>query len=61
MTDKTKSFIEEDILIHGNHYDYSKVEYKNCDTNVVLIFKIHGECLQTPYVHLHLWTFKMPI
>jgi hypothetical protein len=52
MTDKTKSFIEKSIFIHGNHYDYSKVEYKNCDTHVILICKIHGEFLQTPYSHL---------
>ena len=52
MSDKTKSFIEKSILIHGEHYDYSKVDYKNCDTNVILICKIHGDFLQTPYSHL---------
>jgi len=52
MTDKTKSFIEKSILIHGNHYDYSKVEYKNCDTNVILTCKIYGDFVQTPYSHL---------
>ncbi len=52
MIDKTKDFIEKSILIHGEHYDYSKVEYKNCDTNIILICKIHGDFLQTPYSHL---------
>ena len=29
--------------IHGNKYDYSKIEYKNCDTKVCIICPIHGE------------------
>ena len=52
MSDKTKTFIEKSIRIHGNHYDYSKVEYKNCDTKIALICKIHGDFFQTPYTHL---------
>jgi very-short-patch-repair endonuclease len=51
-TNKTTSFIKKSMLINGEHYDYSKVEYKNCDTNVILICKIHGEFVQTPYSHL---------
>lgn len=47
------SFIKEAILKHGNKYDYSKVEYKNCDTKVKIICSKHGEFLQTPYAHLN--------
>jgi len=52
MSEKTQNFIEKSILIHGDHYDYSKVEYKNCDTNVIIICKIHGDFVQTPYCNL---------
>ena len=46
-------FIENAKIIHGEKYDYSKVEYKNCDENIVIICPIHGEFEQTPYNHLH--------
>lgn len=36
----------------GDKYDYSKVEYINIDTNVLIICPIHGEFYQTPYQHL---------
>lgn len=52
MTDKLTSFIEKSKSLHGDHFDYSKVKYTNCDTHVTLVCKIHGDCLQTPYVHL---------
>jgi very-short-patch-repair endonuclease len=48
----TEEFIKQSKLVHGDHFDYSKVEYKNCDTHVVLICKIHGDFIQTPYNHL---------
>jgi hypothetical protein len=48
----TKQFIEEAIQIHGNIYDYSKVEYINCNTNVMIICKEHGEFEQKPTKHL---------
>ena len=48
----TKQFIEKAIKVHCNKYDYSKVEYKNCDTRVNIICKIHGIFTQTPYYHL---------
>jgi superfamily II DNA or RNA helicase len=37
--------------IHGNKYDYSKVNYFNSKTPVVIICKKHGEFLQTPSSH----------
>jgi hypothetical protein len=48
----TEKFIEKSILIHGDKYDYSKVNYKNSITKVIIICKEHGEFEQTPYCHL---------
>jgi len=53
MTDKTLEFIQKAEKVHGDKYDYSKVKYKNCDTNITIICKIHNDFLQTPYTHLH--------
>jgi len=39
--------------IHGNKYDYSKVNYVNNHTKVDIICHIHGEWSQTPSDHLH--------
>ena len=38
--------------IHGDKYDYSKVEYKNRKTKVCIICKEHGEFWQTPDNHM---------
>ena len=46
-------FIEKAKEIHGNKYDYSKVEYKNMDTKVCIICPKHGEFWQTPYKHIN--------
>ena len=45
-------FIEEARKIHGNKYDYSKVEYKTIFTKVCIICPIHGEFWQTPASHI---------
>lgn len=37
----------------GNLYDYSKVEYVNCDERVLIIDPEYGEFWQTPYQHLN--------
>ena len=47
------TFIEEAQKIHGDTYDYSKVEYKTTDENVIIICKEHGEFRQTPSSHLN--------
>jgi hypothetical protein len=52
MTDKTIKFINKAKEIHGNIYDYSKVEYKKSIEKVIIICKEHGEFLQTPHNHL---------
>jgi very-short-patch-repair endonuclease/uncharacterized C2H2 Zn-finger protein len=48
----TEEFIKKAILVHGDKYDYSKVEYVNCIQKVILICKEHGEFLQSPGKHL---------
>lgn len=51
---KTKEeFIAEAKQIHGDKYDYSKVEYINTMTKVCIICPTHGEFLQEPLSHLH--------
>ena len=46
-------FIERSKIIHGNIYDYSKVEYINSHTKVILKCIIHGEFEVTPSHHMH--------
>ena len=50
--EKTKVFIRKALKVHGNWYDYSKVEYKNCKTKVTIVCPIHGDFEQGPEVHL---------
>ena len=45
-------FINDAKKIHGEKYDYSKVEYVNNHTKVCIICPIHGEFWQTPKSHL---------
>ena len=49
-----KWFIEQSRQIHGDKYDYSKVEYKTISTKVCIICPEHGEFWQTPA--LHIWS-----
>jgi hypothetical protein len=48
----TKEFIERSIKKHNNKYDYSLVEYTNCNSKVKIICPVHGEFEQTPNNHL---------
>ncbi len=48
----TKEFIEKAIKIHGEKYDYSKVNYTKAIEKVIIICRTHGEFLQTPNKHL---------
>lgn len=47
----TKEFIKKARKIHGDKYDYSKVEYINNRTKVCIICPTHGEFWQTPNNH----------
>ncbi len=46
-TKTTEQFIQEAKLLHPE-YDYSKVDYKNNKTKVIIICPIHGEFKITP-------------
>lgn len=49
----TEEFIEEAQAIHGDKYDYSKIDYINYDTPLKIICNECGsEFLQAPSVHL---------
>ena len=49
----TEVFIEKARLVHGDRYDYSKVEYVSAKSKVCIICPIHGEFWQRAYNHLH--------
>lgn len=48
----TETFIERARKVHGDRYDYSKVEYANSKTKVCIICSEHGEFWQDPRLHL---------
>ena len=53
MIRKTREdFITDAKKIHGDKYDYSKVEYINNKTKVVITCKTHGDFKQRPDRHL---------
>ena len=45
-------FIEQAREVHGDKYDYSKVEYVNNSTKICIICPEHGEFWQEPATHL---------
>ena len=49
----TSQFIEDAIKVHGDRYDYSKVEYLGNNKDVIVICPIHGESKQRPANHLN--------
>lgn len=51
-TKTNEEFVKDAKLIHGNKYDYSKVNYINAQTKVNIICKLHGEFEQAPKHHL---------
>lgn len=48
----TREFVARAKKIHGDRYDYSKVEYVDNHTKVCIICKKHGEFWQPPKNHL---------
>lgn len=49
----TSEFIQIAYKVYGDRYDYSKVDYINTDSKIIIICKIHGEFLQTPHLHIN--------
>jgi len=49
----TDDFVKKAIKIHGVKYDYSKSEYINSNTKIIIICKKHGEFLQQPNNHIN--------
>ena len=54
---KTKTFTHDEFIkkaneVHNNLFDYSKVEYINSQTKVIITCKIHGDFEQMPNSHL---------
>lgn len=48
----TEQFINKAVGVHGDKYDYSKVEYIDAHTKVCIMCPVHGEFWQTPNNHL---------
>lgn len=47
-----EDFINKAIKVHGDKYDYSKVNYINNKTDVLITCKEHGDFYQSPHNHL---------
>ena len=47
-----EQFLQDAKSVHGNKYDYSKVEFVNYQTKVIIICPVHGEFTQSPTLHL---------
>lgn len=52
MAYTAEEFIEKANKVHGNKYDYSKVDFKNMTTKVVIVCPKHGEFEQRPDNHV---------
>ena len=49
----TEEFVKKAKEVHGDKYDYSKVDYINSKTKVCIICPIHGEFWQSPSDHIN--------
>lgn len=52
MVKNKEEFLQKSTEVHGDKYDYSKVEYTKSINKVVIICKIHGDFCQTPHIHI---------
>ena len=46
-----EDFVEKSRKIHGDTYNYDKVDYKTMVIDVIIICKEHGEFKQQPFIH----------
>jgi len=51
-TKYSKIFIDRAKKVHGDKYNYSKVNYKKSSESIIIICQKHGEFKQIPYNHL---------
>lgn len=51
MTKSTDEFIQKCIKVHGDMYDYSKVDYKGAYVPIEIVCKIHGSFYMTAASH----------
>ena len=49
----TEQYVSRATIAHKDKYDYSKVNYVNADTKIIIICKEHGEFEQIPDFHLN--------
>lgn len=49
----TEKFIKKAREVHGNFYDYSKVDYKQLSGNIIIICPYHGEFITKPSYHIY--------
>ena len=49
----TEDFIRKARLVHGDRYDYSKVEYEGASNKVIIICPEHGDFEQQAYNHMN--------
>lgn len=54
QSSKNAWFIAKARGIHGDRFDYSKVEYKNNNTRVTIICPVHGEFSQSGRSHVNM-------
>ena len=50
--DKKQKFINKAVKKFGDKFDYSNVEYVSSKIPVKIVCPVHGEFLQSPYLHL---------
>ena len=48
----TEEFVDKANKLHNNKYDYTKTQYTNTSSEVIIICPTHGEFIQTPFAHL---------
>ena len=48
----TQDFIKKAKLLHGDLFNYEKVNYKGADIKIEIICKKHGSFFQSPHIHL---------
>lgn len=48
-----EAFVEKANIIYGNKFDYSKTDYVNNKTKIIIICPQHGEFLTVPQTHIN--------